>query len=312
MGPLIPEPEEEHFLRGDRSCDALTRLAPHAMDAVHEFVQHSLPLLPAEGALASLTHVLDLGCGQHLWGRELFRTMLEEAGPELVADVCIEGIECCPEVVQTARQAIRTGRRQVIITQGDLLHLPPASQERLSLVQLRFLAPSLSPGDWPQALAQARRACAPGGTVVWLEPLLPTFCVQAPGWNQWLLWIAQAMAAHGSSPSISQSMDRLFAQVGPWERRHSETIHLPLVRAVEGQGFLLGQFFQAAQSWMRDLRPWLVEGGIPAAEVQQGVDRVLAEINHREIESTWPWIRIVGTRPHEQRTTMEKRSNHVQ
>src|ERR1019366_4468682 len=139
MWSMTTQQEENHPDKIASSCDALTRHAPRAFDALQDFVQWSLPLLPAHIPLASLTQVLDVGCGRHLWGRDLFRAMVEQAGPKLVADVRIEGIERCPAIVQTARQGLRTGHGQVIVTQGDLLHLPAEYQERFQFVQMRFL-----------------------------------------------------------------------------------------------------------------------------------------------------------------------------
>ena len=110
MWSMTTHQEENHPGKIESSCDTLIRHAPRAFDALQDFVQRSLPLLPVHIPLASLTQVLDVGCGRHLWGRDLFRTMVEQAGPELVADVRIEGIERCPTIVQAARQGLRMGR----------------------------------------------------------------------------------------------------------------------------------------------------------------------------------------------------------
>jgi ubiquinone/menaquinone biosynthesis C-methylase UbiE len=160
MCPMTPQPED-HPSGTEPACDALTKYAPRALDALHEFVARFLPLLSQGISLSSLSIVLDVGCGRHLWGRHLFRTMLEEAGPDLVADAHIEGIEYCPEIVKAARQGVRSGR----VTQGDLLHLPVSYEGRFQVVQMRFLLLSLGPSDWPQALAELWHVCAPGGTV---------------------------------------------------------------------------------------------------------------------------------------------------
>jgi hypothetical protein len=141
MCSMTTQQEENHPGKAEPSCDALIQHAPRAFGALQDFLQRSLPLLPVHIPLASLTQVLDMGCGRHLWGRDLFRAMVEQAGPELVADVRIEGIERCPEIVQTARQGLRTGRDQVVVTYGDLLHLPAEYQERFQVVQMRFLSP---------------------------------------------------------------------------------------------------------------------------------------------------------------------------
>ncbi len=131
-------------------------------EAMQAFVQPLLPLLPAHVSPASLSRVLDVGCGWHLWGKALYRTMVEQAGPELVAAVRIEGIERNWEIVQAARRSIRSGRGQVSVSSGNLLHLPSDPRTRYQLVQMRFLALSLPPFAWVQALSELRRVCAPG------------------------------------------------------------------------------------------------------------------------------------------------------
>ena len=278
-------------------CETLVLHAPHVFEALQIFVQRSLPLLPVDISLASLTHVLDVGCGQPLWGRALFRAMLEQAGPDLIADVRIDGIESCDELVQKARTTLRTGRAQVRISQGNLLHLPPESQDRYQLVQMRFLALSLSPSSWSQALAQLYRVCAPRGTVIWLEPSLPTPSDKAPGWNQWLRWIAQAIAAHGGSPSIGQNMDAIFQQAGHWMKLRREVIPVPLLPATRIQGSLPADQILTLHDWIFELRPWLIHGGIPADQIDKGLSQVLSELNQRMIISSWPWTMIIGTKP---------------
>jgi ubiquinone/menaquinone biosynthesis C-methylase UbiE len=301
MEPLIPpHPRGGPIVKSsgtNASCEALILQAPRVFEALQIFVQRSLPLLPADISLASLTHVLDVGCGRHLWGRALFHAMLEQAGPDLIADVRIDGIEICHEIVQAARTTLRTAREQVLISQGNLLNLPAESENRYQLVHMRFLALSLPPFSWSQALAQLYRVCAPGGTVIWLEPSLPTPSDKALGWNQWLRWIAQAVATQGGSPSIDQSMDAIFQQAGPWMKLHREIIPVPLLPPTRIQGSLLPDQLQTLSSWIFELRPWLEQSGIPANQLAKGLSQVLDELNSRRIISTWPWTVMTGTKP---------------
>lgn len=278
-------------------CDVLTREAFRLVAAMQEYVQRSLPLLPADISLASLQQVLDVGCGRHLWGRDLFRTMLEQAGPELVADVRIEGIDSCPQMVQMARQSLRTTREQVSVSQGDLFHLPATSSECYQLVQMRFLCFSIPPSAWPLALAQLYRVCAPGGTVVWLEPALPTTEKTTPGWEQLMHWISRAVSIHGGTAGLETTMDWLFQQVGPWSRIRRTRIELPLLTMTPIQGVLPLESRQVFKGWLEDVRLWLVSSGIPAPLVEQGIQAVLEELTQRRIQSIWPWTILVGTKP---------------
>lgn len=279
------------------NCDLLTQEAPRFVAAMQEFVQRSLPLLPPDIPLASLQRVLDVGCGRHLWGRDLFRTMLEQAGLELVADVRIEGIDSCPQSVQTARQSLRTTREQVSVSLGDLFHLPATSSGSYQLVQMRFLSLSIPPSAWPVALAHLARLCTPGGTVIWLEPSLPLAGEGTPGWKQFLSWIQRAISVHGGTLMQASTMDWLFQQAGPWTRLRRSIIEVPLFPATATQGNLPAEHRQTLKTWLQEVRPWLMSSGISASDVEHGLQVVLEELNQRRIQSVWPWTIIAGTRP---------------
>ena len=92
-------------------------------------------------------------------------------------------------------------------------------------------------------------------------------------------------------------MNTFFSQAGPWERLRYELIAVPLLSASRDLGSLPSERIQVVRAWLEELRPWLVEGGIPRAQVNDGLTVVLGEINQRVVHSVWPWNLVAGTRP---------------
>src|SRR5581483_2102271 len=105
-------------------------------------------------SLARLGTVLDVGCGLHQWGKDLFSAITEQAGKDLAKEVRIDGIERDEAVVAQANGQIRAGRGNIQVYQADMYYLPEMLHQRYDLVQARFLSPYVSPSDWPILLDQ--------------------------------------------------------------------------------------------------------------------------------------------------------------
>jgi SAM-dependent methyltransferase len=277
---------------------SIVQLDPYLFDSLNRQLQRSLPLLPPEISLAKLSRVLDVGCGFHQWGKALFRAMLEQAGPELVADVRIEGIEIRRDVVQTANTTlIRQGRGQVFVSQGDWFHLSASHRESANLVRACFLAPYVAQEQWPILLGELIQGCKPGGWVLWIEPALPSKGVETPAWNQWLDWLSLALTQLGGSPLISQMMETYFRQAGSWQDIQTQKITLSLSTNLSWQGNLLAEQLSTLRSWVMSLVPLLQAGGIAPEKFVPGLQVLLEELNSRKIQSQWEWTMICGQKP---------------
>jgi hypothetical protein len=86
---------------------------------------------------------------------------------------------------------------------------------------------------------------------------------------------------------------------GAWETVDSKVIVLPLLRDAPEQGPFPAERLQAVRSWVQEISPWLVEGGVPSEQVDQGRATVLEEITRQVVRSRWRWNVAIGTKPHE-------------
>ncbi len=273
---------------------SITQIDPRLFDALQVVLQQYLPVIPSGIPLAKLTTVLDAGCGLHQWGKALFRVMIEQAGPDLVSDVRIEGIELQPDITQTANAQIRTGRGQVFVSQGDVFHFPANRTEWYDLVQARFLAPYVAPHDWPGLLAELVRVCKSGGWVVWIEPAFPTTGERTPGWNNLLASIERVVTQLGGSPQIVGSMETLFHQSGYWKEFKTSNVSIPFSTVSPASGSLLIEQYRTLRSQFLALRPAMIAGGISADTFERIFQEVLNEFNTRTVASQWMWKTIYG------------------
>ncbi len=267
----------------------------HLFEALHMHLRQHLPLVPPGISLAWLTRVLDAGCGFHLWGRDLFRAMVEQVGHELVADVRIEGIDDRPDSVSAANKQIRTGRGQVVARVGDMFDLPADFSNYYNLVHARFLAPFVAPHVWSTLLGELVRVCKPGGWVVWTEPAVPTKGERTPAWNQWLDWVEQAVEYTGGSPSITASMQQVFRQAGSWEEIERQKTSLPLHTTSTTRGYLLADQVRVLHRWLFALRSYLLAGKVVSPlTLDQGLKQGEEEFNRRAVTSQWEWYTLSG------------------
>jgi Methyltransferase domain len=273
---------------------SIIQIDPRLFDALQVVLQKHLPVIPPGIPLAKLTTVLDAGCGLHQWGKALFRVMIEQAGPDLVSDVLIEGVELRPDIAQTANAQIRTGRGQVFVSQGDVFHFPANRTERYDLVHARFLAPYISPHDWPALLAGLVHMCKSGGWVVWIEPAFPTKGERTPGWNNLLDSIERVVAQLGGSPQIVGSMETLFHQSGSWKVIKTSNVSIPFSTISSASGSLLIEQYRTLRSQFLALRPVMIAGGISTDTFEHIFQEVLNEFNTRTVASQWMWKAIYG------------------
>jgi SAM-dependent methyltransferase len=266
----------------------------HLFEMLHLYVHSSLPLIPPGIALARLTSILDIGCGLHLWGRDLFRAMVEQGGHDLVTDVHIEGIGHHREMVRQANRQMRAGRGRVTALVGDMFHLPADFSDRYDLVHVRFLAPYVAPLVWSALFEEVVRVCKPGGWVVWSEPALPTKGERTPGWNQWLDWIEQAIRNTGGSPHISASMEEVFRQVGSWHGMEVQKTSI-LLHSAMGQGYLTIDQTQILHRWLQALHSLLLAARVASPRLlAQGHHQVEEELVSRAVSSHWDWYTLSG------------------
>jgi SAM-dependent methyltransferase len=258
------------------------------------YLRKYLPIIPDDILLGQLLHVLDVGCGQHQWGRALFHYLHEQMGPHLIEDVRIEGIDL-PDVAPTTNARQRAGRGQVFVTAGDMFHLPAERTGYYSLVHVRFLFPYVSPAAWPRLLAELTRVCKPGGWFLWMEPMIPTYCEQAPGWNRWIDQMEQAIKFLGGSPRIGEQMDVLLHHAGPWQEIKREIVMLPLGTSSSSGGHLSSERYLMVHSWLTALQPILVAA---AGRASPSIDRIthhaLADLNRQQVVSQWQWTMVLG------------------
>jgi ubiquinone/menaquinone biosynthesis C-methylase UbiE len=264
----------------------------HLFDAMQMLLQRYFPLVPPGISPAKLTSVLDVGCGMHQWGRMLFRTMVQQAGRDLIDDVRIEGFDCRSEVVHAANALIRTGRGQIRAIEGNFFSLPMNRATFYDLVHIRCLSPYISPQQWPRLLAEAGRVCKPGGWMMWSEPALPTSNTGAGAWLCWLTWIEDAFTHLGMTSQIGSSMERLVRQAETWKLIEVQQMSLPLVPATNRQGSLPMEALQTIAQRLQTLCPILLASGIPLQMVDEGFRAVLDEFNSRKIISQWSWTVI--------------------
>jgi len=271
------------------------RLDLQLFEALHLHLHTYLPLIPPGISLAWLTSVLDVGCGLHLWGRDLFRVMLEQGGHDLVADVRIEGIDNHPDMVRVANQQMRSGRGRVAALPGDMFHMPADFSGRYDLVHARFLSPFVAPHAWPALLEELVRVCKPGGWVVWCEPALPTKGEQTSAWNQWLDWIEQAIAQMGGSPQIAMSMQDLFRQIDSLQEIEIQKTAIPLQKTAVRQGFLTAEQVHTLHGRLLAFHSYLQAAGVASPRLlARGLQQVEEEFNMRTIASRWEWYTLSG------------------
>jgi ubiquinone/menaquinone biosynthesis C-methylase UbiE len=264
-----------------------------------ELLRPWLPLVPQGISLSHLGAVLDVGCGLHQWGKDLFHAM-KQADKESVNEVRIDGIEWHHAVLSHAQNHLpaSASRGQIQVHLADMYHLPETFYQRYDLVQVRFLAPYVSPSNWPTLLDRLVRAIRPGGYMVWIEPELPTPVPEVPAWNQWLSWTEQAVEDLGGSPGICSQMGALFNSVGPWEHVESNVTNIPLGFPPLVQGRVNEEQVATLRQLLEALSPMLRITEVASFEqVNSTLWHVLDAFAKRQIQSTWTWHTIYGKKP---------------
>ena len=270
-------------------------LDPALCDLLHLFLRAHMPLLPEGIDLTQLTTILDVGCGQQQWGKDLCQVLAHSANRRWERCGISEGIERDEEIVRQTTRPCRASRGKVIARVGDMYHLPKEFIRRYDLVHLRCLSPWVPDASWPDLLRECARVCKSGGWVVWIEPAPPVRTERTPGWNQWMAWIEQAMQRLGGSPHITGRMEALFRQIGAWKQVGASVTSIPLRTASSRQGSVLAREMQRLIQPFTLLYPYLLAANVATPEVLDKTYRDLhGELAHRQLETWWHWYTVWG------------------
>lgn len=262
-----------------------------------EMLRTQLPLLPNGINAGRLNKVLDVGCGLHQWGKDLYHMLVKQVGQELVESVAIDGLDRNSALLSQAQSELRMCRNNVHLYSADMFYLPEMLYQRYDLVQVRFLSPYVTPTAWPELLKQLRRAVKPGGWLVWIEPDLPMPLQDVPVWNQWLSWIGQAIETLGGSPGISAQMDTLFHNAGHWECIERSVTNIPLGFPSRIQGRVPAEVMSVLKERLIDLHSLLQATGVaPSKQANKTFTDMLDTFAWRRLQSTWTWHTIYGTK----------------
>ncbi len=265
------------------------------VDLQIELLRRWLPLAPQGVKLAHLNAVLDVGCGLHQWGKDVFRAMMEQAGRDLIEGVRIDGIEHDEVVVTQANSGIRAGRGNVQVFLADMYDLPEILHQSYDLVHARFLSPYVPPSNWPTVLDQLVQAARPGGWVVWIEPELPAPMPAVPAWDQWLSWSEQAVQRLGGSPTISQQMEDVFRCAGTWEHIESNVTTIRLGFSSRVQGRIGDEQMRKLHRQLSALHPLLLAAKVASVQqLDETLSQVLEAFAWRQLQSTWTWHTVYG------------------
>jgi SAM-dependent methyltransferase len=270
-------------------------LDPALFDLLHMFLRTQMPLLPEGIDPGQLTTILDVGCGQQQWGKDLCRLLAQSANKAWTSSGIIEGIERDEEVVRQANRDCRASRGKVITRVGDMFHMPKDFTRRYDLVHLRCLSPWVADTSWPDLLRECARVCKPGGWVIWIEPASPVRTERTPAWNQWMEWIEQAMQGHGGSPHITQRMEALFRQIGAWKQVGVNVTSIRLRTASSRQGSVSAREMQRLIQPFTLLYPYLLTANVAPSELLDKTrGDVHGELAHRQLETYWHWYAVWG------------------
>jgi 2-polyprenyl-3-methyl-5-hydroxy-6-metoxy-1,4-benzoquinol methylase len=115
--------------------------------------------------------MLDIGSGEHLWGRAVFHHLSAHMGEAAAKAMMIDGIDHDPQIVSQTNQQLRASRMNVRMRQMNMYLLPAELTNAYDVVHMRMMSPYVSPQQWSALLKELVQVCRPHGWLIWLEPL---------------------------------------------------------------------------------------------------------------------------------------------
>jgi len=233
---------------------------------------------------SGISAILDLGSGPGGWVLEVAREH-----PQIE----VTGIDISEAMIRFAKaQAISRGYGnasfQVMNVKGPL----GFADASFDLVNARKLFGVLSPGEWPQLLAECKRILRPGGIIRLTELEAPVTTSPALSW----LWQQAALALFRNGRSFSPDgrtigiiavLKRLLRDAGFQDIRR-QVFDIDLAEQREG-------FDRDFAYAFTQLCPFIVGSGITTEEEYNRYFRqMLSEVKASNFEGTWFYVSFSG------------------
>jgi SAM-dependent methyltransferase len=151
--PIEPPPRQDNYVIDPESGAEMARL----IDQDHFITEQIGGLFPPDVDPSTLHQVLDLACGPGGWAREVAFNYWTYGTKVIGVDISEAMIEYAQAMAKV--QDLNNATFQVMDVREPL----DFDDDSFDFVNVRFLAYSLKPEEWPGLIAECKRVLKPGG-----------------------------------------------------------------------------------------------------------------------------------------------------